>query len=164
MEVHCILELSFAIVYWKTLDVSYLVFYFSGLFAVWNDIFHIDPPKVQPGRDNIDTNFTSKHRTNKIIQVISSFGDYERVSQGVFENYPLLKLKNSSFEGICKCLDWFVFSDLINKQVHSLQNYSISSYLQYAFVVWHFVFATSTRQKINYPNIGYEVGEEIFFV
>lgn len=131
--------------------------YFSGLFAVWNDIFQIERPSVQPGQDSSDTSSTLKIRLNKILQIVSSFGDYERVAQGVFENYPLLKLRDSSFESISKCLEWFIFSDLINKQIHSLQNYSISSYLQYAFVVWHLVFATNAKQKINYPSVGYEV-------
>lgn len=131
------------------------------MFAVWNDIFHIERPTTQPGQDNSDTNCALKTRINKILQIVSSFGDYERVAQGVFENYPLLKLRDSSFESITKCLEWFIFSDLINKQIHSLQNYSLGSYLQYAFVVWHLVFATNVKQKINYPSVGYEVSHDI---
>lgn len=99
---------------------------------------------------------------NKILQVVSSFGDYERVAQGVFENYPLLKVRDSTFEGISKCMEWFIFSDVLSKQIYTLQNYSISSYLQYAFVVWHFVFATHMKQKLSYPSVGYEVSKMYF--
>lgn len=93
----------------------------------------------------------------KILQTVSSFGDYDKVAQGVFENYQSLKLKDSSLEGIGESLEWFVFSDVLNKQVYEQQNYTLSSYLQYAFVVWHFVFATMHSQKLSYPSAGYEV-------
>lgn len=132
---------------------------FSGLFAVWNEIFHIEKPKLPLGEENSLPKNSLQTRMNKILQVVSSFGDYNRVLQGVFENYPLLKLRDSTLEGICKCMEWFIFSDLISEKINTLQNYSISSYLQYAFVVWHFIFATTTKQKLNYPSVSYEVGD-----
>lgn len=143
-------------------DIQYDIFV-SGLFAVWSDIFHIKRTNFESDRDKSDLKHSLQNRMQKILQVVSSFGDYERVSQGVFENYPLLKLRDASFETICKCMDWFVFSDIMSKQIYTLQNYSISSYLQYAFVIWHFAFATTVKQKLNYPNVGYEVSTLFFF-
>ncbi|KAG5874387.1 hypothetical protein JTB14_000687 [Gonioctena quinquepunctata] len=37
---------------------------------------------------------------SKVLQTVSSFGDYERLSQGVFENFPKLKLKDSTMNSI----------------------------------------------------------------
>lgn len=135
---------------------------FLGLFAVWSDIFHIEKSSLQTDKQKSDTKHPLKQRMTKILQVVSSFGDYDRVAQGVFENYPLLKIRDSSFESVCKCMEWFVFNDLMSKQIYILQNYSISPYLQYAFVVWHFVFATHMKQKLNYPSVEYEVSQILF--
>ncbi|XP_018570059.1 chromosome transmission fidelity protein 18 homolog [Anoplophora glabripennis] len=129
----------------------------KGLFSVWQEIFRIEKSKLQSNSANSTSlKETLKSRMKKVLQTVSSFGDYDRVAQGVFENYPLLKLKDSSFEGISECLEWFVFSDVLNKQIYEQQNYSLTSYLQYACVVWHFVFGTTHSQKLNYPSAGYE--------
>lgn len=135
-------------------------FFVLGLFAVWQDIFLIERPKNYDKCEKLETN--TKTRMSKILQVVSSFGDYDRLAQGVFENYPYLKLKDSTIESLCRCMNWFIFSDLINKQIYTMQNYELMNYLQYAFVVWHFIFATSMKQKLNYPSAGYEVSHVIF--
>ncbi|KAJ8979267.1 hypothetical protein NQ317_012737 [Molorchus minor] len=129
----------------------------KGLFSVWNDIFQITKTKSSTNSPKDTQSNNLKFRMAKILHVVSSFGDYERVAQGVFENFPRLKLKDSSLSGISQSLEWFVFTDLINHEIHSLQNYSLTGYLQYAFVVWHFKFATMQHQKLNYPTVAYEV-------
>ncbi|KAJ8915948.1 hypothetical protein NQ315_016624, partial [Exocentrus adspersus] len=128
----------------------------KGLFSVWQSIFKVENSKVPNTTDTNSHKENLKSRMQRILQTVSSFGDYERVAQGVFENYVLLKLKDSSFGGICESLDWFVFSDVLHRQVYEQQNYSLTSYLQYAFVIWHFVFGTTYSQKLNYPSAGYE--------
>uniref|UniRef100_A0A6P7GI80 Chromosome transmission fidelity protein 18 homolog n=1 Tax=Diabrotica virgifera virgifera TaxID=50390 RepID=A0A6P7GI80_DIAVI len=134
----------------------------KGLFTVWQEIFHIVRPKVNP----LVNQTISSHkqmiqaRMAKVLQTICSFGDYDRVAQGVFENFTHLKLKDSTLQGLSQAMDWFVFSDILNKQIYSLQNYSLSSYLPYAFVVWHFLFATPQSQKLNFPTMGYEMKQK----
>lgn len=93
----------------------------------------------------------------KVLKTVNSFGDYEKLAQGVFENYVTMKVKDSSLESTCESLEWFCFSDMLNKQIYTLQNYSLMSYLQYAFVMWHFAFGTHNWNKLNYPSAGYEV-------
>lgn len=94
---------------------------------------------------------------DKVLKTVNSFGDYERLAQGVFENYVAIKVKDTSLESTCESLEWFCFSDMLNKQIHTLQNYSMFSYLQYAFVVWHFAFGSYNWNKLNYPSASYEV-------
>ncbi|XP_056634138.1 chromosome transmission fidelity protein 18 homolog isoform X1 [Diorhabda sublineata] len=134
----------------------------KGLFTVWQEIFNMVRPKINPLVHQTDTvhKQTMRDRMSKILQTVSSFGDYERVAQGVYENMMVLQLKDSSLQGISQALDWFVFSDILNKQIYSLQNYTLGSYLPYAFVVWHFLFATWKSQKLNYPNMGYEMRQK----
>ncbi|CAH0564049.1 unnamed protein product [Brassicogethes aeneus] len=128
----------------------------KGLFSVWEDIFRIERPKMLPGQDIALRNVTLRDRMNKVLQTVSSFGDYERVGQGVFENFPSMKFKDNNMENVCAALDWFGFTDLVSKQIYQLQNYSLGPYLQYAFVQWHFVFGSPNHQKINFPTQGYE--------
>ncbi|CAH1167218.1 unnamed protein product [Phyllotreta striolata] len=131
----------------------------KGLFAVWQDIFQILRPKFNPLYQEKDASKKQNeaNRTTKIFQTISSFGDYERVAQGVHENFISLKLRDSTLEGLSKAMDWFVFNDLISHQIHTTQNYSLSSYLPYGFIVWHFLFATTQAQKLNLPSAGFEM-------
>ncbi|KAK9695050.1 ATPase family associated with various cellular activities (AAA) [Popillia japonica] len=129
----------------------------KGLFAVWDDIFQI--PRIIKKDSDDKRNFDSslKTRMAKVLHTINAFGDYERVTQGVFENYPKMKVKDSTLVGTCEALDWFCLNDQLNKHVLTKQDYSLATYLPYGFVVWHFVFATVNWQRINYPSTSYEI-------
>lgn len=124
----------------------------KGLFSVWNDIFCV-PRKTTAQQSD----FTLKDRCQRVLGVVNSFGDCERVAQGVFENYPGVKVVDPTLRGTCAALEWFGFSDFVNRLVYSMQNYSLATYLQYAFVVWHFVFGSSMKPKIGFPNKNFEV-------
>ncbi|VEN51025.1 unnamed protein product [Callosobruchus maculatus] len=134
----------------------------KGLFSVWQSIFTIEKSNVKSDMQPSSPNYTSlKVRMAKILETVSSFGDYEKLAQGVYENFLSLKVKDSSNRGACIALDWFVFSDLLNKQIHTLQIYDLAAYLPYAFVMWHFLFATAQWQKLNMPSAGYDVSAEL---
>lgn len=120
----------------------------KGLFSVWNDVFCI------PRKSN---DLTLKERSQRVLGVVNAFGDYERVAQGIFENYTTVKIRDPTLGGTCAALEWFCYTDFVNRLVYSLQNYSLATYLQYAFVVWHLVFGSSTKPKIAYPNKSFEV-------
>lgn len=104
-----------------------------------------------------DNGMSLKSRTQKILSTVTSFGDYEKLTQGVFENFPSLRVKDSTLFGTCEAENWFCFSDLMNKQIYAQQNYSLTGYLHYGFVMWHYVFSSLAWQKIMYPSKGYEV-------
>lgn len=136
----------------------------QGLFSVWEKIFHIERPKVKLGTSedaarlagNCD-DMSLKTRMTKVLNAVNTFGDYERLMRGVFENYSTMKIRDSNLNGTCAALEWFCFFDLVNTQIQTTQNYSLSPYLQYGFVIWHFIFASLSWQKINYPSVSYEV-------
>lgn len=68
-------------------------------------------------------------------------------------------MPDPNMNGIVEAIQWFSFSDQIINMINHLQNYSIYSYLQYGFVVWHLLFGSLSRPKIMFPNRGYEVSE-----
>lgn len=125
----------------------------KGLFAVWNEIFEIKRTKKAAVSS---TAATMSERMHNVLNTISSFGDQERLAQGVYENFPTLKINDPFLDGTSTALDWFCFNDVLNKQIHSTQNYSLMGYLNYAFVIWHFAFGSFQKQKLSYPSAGYE--------
>lgn len=131
----------------------------KGLFAVWSEIFEIKRTKKATGSSSVAS---LKERMQNVLNIISSFGDHERVAQGVYENFPLRQISNRRLEAISCALDWFCFNDVLTRQIYSIQNYSLMNYLNYAFVVWHFAFSSSQRQKLVYPSTGYEVSFTFF--
>ncbi|KAJ3646988.1 hypothetical protein Zmor_024542 [Zophobas morio] len=122
----------------------------KGIFSVWQDIFLIERGKGGSKSGGL------RERMGKILDGVNSFGDYEKVAQGVFENYPHMNFKSVDMSETCLALEWFSYSDMLNKEIYSSQNYELARYLQYAFVVWHFVFGSRTWQKLQYPSAGYE--------
>ncbi|XP_076264817.1 chromosome transmission fidelity protein 18 homolog [Rhynchophorus ferrugineus] len=125
----------------------------KGLFAIWREIFEIKRLKKPTGGNSAPT---LKERMQDTLNAVGSFGDHERVAQGVFENFPLLNIKDTNMEETSQALDWFCFNDIFNKYIYTTQNYSLWGYLDYAFVVWHFAFASFQKQKLIYPSAGFE--------
>ncbi|KAK9887792.1 hypothetical protein WA026_000106 [Henosepilachna vigintioctopunctata] len=141
----------------------------NGLFSVWNDIFSIERTKVKrfsvpvaaEGEDVEDYDMSYKARMRKILKVVQSFGDYERLAQGVFENYQEMQFKGSTLDGTCLALDWFCYTDRLNQYIMEQQNYSFSVYLPYAFVVWHYQFSSLNWPKIKFPTEAFEARQKL---
>uniref|UniRef100_A0A182SHQ7 Uncharacterized protein n=1 Tax=Anopheles maculatus TaxID=74869 RepID=A0A182SHQ7_9DIPT len=88
-------------------------------------------------------------------------GDYERLMQGVYENYLHQKMPDADMCGVAEATEWFSFNDRLQRTVNQLQNYAIYPYLAYAFVMWHYLFATLAWPKINFPSKGYEHSQKL---
>ncbi|KAH1026125.1 hypothetical protein HUJ05_010695 [Dendroctonus ponderosae] len=125
----------------------------KGLFSVWSEIFEIKRTRKPSGGSHVQS---AKERMQNILKMISLFGDQERLAQGVYENFGRAHQKDRCIEATSCGLDWFCFNDILTKQIYSDQNYSLTGYLNYAFVVWHFVFASTQKAKLSYPSAGYE--------
>ncbi|KAH8369033.1 hypothetical protein KR200_004514 [Drosophila serrata] len=137
----------------------------QGLFEVWDAIFRIKRPRktLQTDGNKADepvqvtmTNMSVTTRVGNVLDVVHSSGDYERLTQGVYENYLQQKMPDPNFTGVCEALKWFCFTDTVQHQIGRQQNYSVYPYLQYGFVVWHLLFATLAWPKIAFPTRGFE--------
>uniref|UniRef100_A0A6P4F1G0 Chromosome transmission fidelity protein 18 homolog n=1 Tax=Drosophila rhopaloa TaxID=1041015 RepID=A0A6P4F1G0_DRORH len=138
----------------------------QGLFAVWDAIFRIQRPRktLQTDASKSDepaqvtmTNMSVTTRVRNVLDAVHSSGDYERLTQGVYENYLQQKMPDPNFTGVCDALKWFCFTDTVQHQISRQQNYSVYPYLQYGFVVWHLLFATLAWPKISFPTRGFEL-------
>lgn len=75
---------------------------------------------------------------------------------GVYENY-LSQKTDGNFWAIAEACEWFGFTDLLNAQIQSRQNYTVYPYLAYGFAAWHLLFAGISWPKINFPMKDFEV-------
>ncbi|XP_015371775.1 PREDICTED: chromosome transmission fidelity protein 18 homolog [Diuraphis noxia] len=133
----------------------------KGLFTVWQEIFQIKKSCFENNPNSTSDGFSShnnvmKDRINSVLKTVQSYGDYEKLSQGIFENYLSLKPKDSSLTNIAEGLEWFCNFDKTMHVINSSQNYSLFPYLPYNFATWHCLFATFTWPKITYPSAAYE--------
>ncbi|XP_076063248.1 chromosome transmission fidelity protein 18 homolog isoform X2 [Oratosquilla oratoria] len=157
--------------------------YQRSLFNVWRDIFSIPRPKrkrrCNPHEEQLDKSSTtlsdnadadvdeivltspSLWRFNRILQTVQSCGEYDKLTQGWFENFPNMKFKHTSLDPISAGLDWASFTDLVYKEIHHSQSWLLMAYLPYACVTYHHLFATHQRPKIHYPNQQYEANNKL---
>ncbi|XP_053958969.1 chromosome transmission fidelity protein 18 homolog [Anastrepha ludens] len=138
----------------------------QGLFDVWGAVFRIQRPRKQLGKseqnDNAEdiqitmTDMSTSTRVRNVLEVVHGGGDYERLTQGVFENYLHQKMPDPNLTAVVEATKWFSFTDAVQHQINHLQNYTVYPYLQFGFVVWHLLFATLAWPKINFPTKGFE--------
>lgn len=139
----------------------------QGLFDVWGAIFQIKRPQKQLESNNNECaqvvlgNMSTATRMNNVLTVVHAGGDYDRLMQGVYENFLKQKMPDPNLTGVVEACHWFCFSDILNQQINHLQNYTLYPYLQFPFVVWHLLFASLSWPQITFPHQIFEVS--IFF-
>ncbi|XP_049534330.1 chromosome transmission fidelity protein 18 homolog [Anopheles darlingi] len=141
----------------------------KGLFNIWSSIFQIQRPRKTITQD-LDatvtelvtlTDMSASTRMSNVLGVVTMAGDYERLMQGVYENYLHQKMPDADMCGVAEAAEWFCFNDRLQRLVNQHQNYSVYPYLAYAFVMWHYLFATLSWPKINFPSKGYEHSQKL---
>lgn len=141
----------------------------KSLFTAWNSIFQIQRPKKiiknseSNGRVISNSDMSIRTRMANVLDTISSCGEYEKLAQGVHENFLKQKI-HDNIDGIVEACNWFSFNDRVQHKINSLQNYVMYPYLPYAFVSWHFIFASLTYPQISYPQKQYEVSQKLITV
>ncbi|KAF4074880.1 hypothetical protein AMELA_G00228290 [Ameiurus melas] len=134
----------------------------KGLFSVWQEIFQL--PRIKRKRIGGDPFGVfeevglkdGSHRLQHIVHLASSSGEHEKLTQGLYDNFLSMKLKDPSLAGVCSGLDWLCFSDLVNECVFHGQNYSLMRYLPFLPAAFHHLFAANSVPRISYPNSHYE--------
>ncbi|XP_059617862.1 chromosome transmission fidelity protein 18 homolog [Phlebotomus argentipes] len=136
----------------------------KGLFVIWASIFQTQRQKPQvfdATGENTSEMQPQQSRLENIVRVVQSGGDYERLMQGVFENYLNQKIGDAAMRNTSEVCDWFVFADMLQKMINQQQNYAIYPYLPYSFALWHSLLATLQRATIAFPSKGFEVLQKL---
>ncbi|XP_051983119.1 chromosome transmission fidelity protein 18 homolog isoform X2 [Xyrauchen texanus] len=134
----------------------------KGLFSVWQEIFQL--PRLKRKRIGGDPfgGFDEAgpkdgvQRLQHILHVVSSNGEHEKLTQGLYDNFLSMKLKDPGMLGVCAGLDWLCFTDLLNECVLHGQNYTLMRYLPFLPAAFHHLYAANSVPRISYPHSHYE--------
>jgi len=85
-----------------------------------------------------------------------SSGQYEKVAQGLFENYLQVRFKDPSFEVVVSGTEWLEFSDFVEQAVLQRQSYILQGYSPFLSVAFHLFYASQAHSKLRYPSSQYE--------
>ncbi|OWF51090.1 chromosome transmission fidelity protein 18 homolog [Mizuhopecten yessoensis] len=140
-----------------------------SLFSVWNDIFTLPRPKRNRFLNINDlkneewkvNNTSDAARFQNVLQATYSSGEYEKVIQGLFENYLECKYKDPKMEGLNFALDWLCFVDRTNQYIAHKQDYCLLPYIPYVTVTFHMLFASNQAPRIQYPHSQYEASVKL---
>ncbi|KAF9191281.1 hypothetical protein BGZ50_009496 [Haplosporangium sp. Z 11] len=135
----------------------------KSLFSVWEELFQAPYARksrsalkvMEEGRDGLVKDDNNTY-ISRMVTLIQTNGDYEKLMQGCFENYPSMVFHDVAMSKVVECGDWLAFYDQLNTKVSTNFEYEVGGYIAYTIVNFHRFFAGSVRQKIEYPRKDYE--------
>ena len=125
-------------------------------FSVWQDLFQLPRASSKRKFDQEKSAAATESRFQNSLRMVMACGDYEKLQQGVFENYLNAKFKDTRMQNVQLGQDWFCFFDIIHQHIMHSQVYTTMAYLPYNFVATHLLFAASGRFKVTYPTQAFE--------
>ena len=127
----------------------------TTLQTCWNDIFIPVSAKVRRKTQGIDDG----RYVNRLVDSVSSCGEYDRLVQGLFEHYPNLKPLDASLGNVCRTLDWLAYYDRMYGKINENQEFELFGYIPYAIVPWHSHLAApaNSTKPTEWPKADYEV-------
>ncbi|XP_045544672.1 chromosome transmission fidelity protein 18 homolog [Salmo salar] len=141
----------------------------KGIFNLWQEIFQLPRIKRKRVGEELDEGLregggAGEH--DKLTQSLSlsvslclspSFSVcLSLCSQGLYDNFMSMRVKDPSLGGVCEALDWLGFSDGLTQAMLQGQNFSLLRYQPFLPVAFHFLFAHTHVPRINYPHSQYE--------
>ncbi|ORY99715.1 hypothetical protein BCR42DRAFT_430045 [Absidia repens] len=129
-----------------------------SLFATWDDLFtaaHAKKMHHLPKQRGIQAD----RYVRRLADAISTNGDIEKLMQGCFEAYPLMKFHDEALSKLVEMGDWLDFYDHLSHRANNLHDYSVYGYMSYALVNFHRFFAGSVTQehRMEYPKVDFEI-------
>ncbi|GAA5879108.1 hypothetical protein JCM3774_005574 [Rhodotorula dairenensis] len=108
---------------------------------VLNRIFKKPPRKRgAPGVSGVGVD---ERYVARIFRDVQTSGEYEKISQGCFENYLTASGTNAeALPRIVKALDWIWLYDQLDHRLRSEREYELLAYVPFAFVAWYPLFSS----------------------
>ncbi|XP_018394126.1 PREDICTED: chromosome transmission fidelity protein 18 homolog [Cyphomyrmex costatus] len=120
------------------------------LFDSWRSILTI--PMNKEGVLNIS------ERIKNILRTVQN-GETEKLTQGIFHNYP--EICDRKLNNVPTSLEWFQFYDLVISLVTHKQIWSLMPYTNYGFIAWHLYLARIQKMKLSYPTVTNEITQKL---
>ncbi|BFZ03156.1 hypothetical protein BsWGS_06195 [Bradybaena similaris] len=144
----------------------------KSLFSVWHEVFAMPRPKknqfvsiqdlLEGKQENKQTtNITPQARFQHILDVCQSSGEFERVLQGLYENYLEAKSKDPHLNGLNLANEWLCFTDLTMHYTARSQDYSVMKFNSFLPVVFHFLYASYSPSRIQFPHMQTEAHQKL---
>ncbi|KAM7419575.1 hypothetical protein PAMA_016603 [Pampus argenteus] len=136
----------------------------KGFFHLWQEIFQLPRLKrkrIGEGFEETPGSGGGAQRFQHILHLASSSGEYEKVSQGLYENYLSMRVRDPNLQSTCEALDWMSFSDRLNHVILHGQNFTLMKYLPFLSVTFHFLFAHVHVPRISYPHSQQEASSRL---
>ncbi|XP_006814806.1 chromosome transmission fidelity protein 18 homolog, partial [Saccoglossus kowalevskii] len=95
-------------------------------------------------------------RFNNVLHTVTANGEYDKTTQGIFDNFLEVKCKDPYMDAVILGHEWLAMSDRLNQEISHSQNYIFMRYLPFLPVAFHMLFASNSHRRIQYPNTQYE--------
>lgn len=128
----------------------------KSLFSVWEELFCAPNARHKKARNEDD--FDNNKYLGRLTNSVMSNGEIDRIMQGCFESYPLMRFHDVAFQKFCQISEWLEFYDILDDRANFKHEYELYKYLPYPVVNFHRFFAGSTSQEhtVSYPRVEYE--------
>ncbi|XP_045451632.1 chromosome transmission fidelity protein 18 homolog [Melitaea cinxia] len=90
------------------------------------------------------------NETNSILKTIQAAGEYDRIIEGIFENYLTARV-DSRLLIACETMSWLRLYDVINSWTQRTQNYSLYGLLPLCIARCHYLLASRQQTKVKFP-------------
>ncbi|KWU40983.1 P-loop containing nucleoside triphosphate hydrolase protein, partial [Rhodotorula sp. JG-1b] len=122
---------------------------------VLNRIFKKPPRKRgAPGASGVGVD---ERYVARIVRDVQTSGEYEKISQGCFENYLTASGTNAeALPRIVDALDWIWLYDQLDHRLRSEREYELLAYVPFAFVAWYPLFSSQVPNPVELPKTDYE--------
>ncbi|EPQ30324.1 uncharacterized protein PFL1_01850 [Pseudozyma flocculosa PF-1] len=102
---------------------------------------------------------TPQENVNRLIHEIGSCNEYDKLAQGCFEHYPLLRASDDGWRRFRRAHEWLDFGQAVSAKAWSSGggSFELLAYLPWSFVPWHLLFANSVNPLPEYPRVDYEM-------
>lgn len=136
----------------------------KGLFHLWQEIFQLPRTKRKRAAEGIEEAMAAgggAQRFQHVLDLAMSNGEYEKVSQGLYDNFLSMRVRDPNLQSVCEALDWLSFSDRLNQVILHNQNFSLMKYLPFLSVTFHFLFAHTHVPRISYPHSHHDASSRL---
>ncbi|KIR51748.1 chromosome transmission fidelity protein 18 [Cryptococcus gattii Ru294] len=126
----------------------------TTLQTAWKALFVPLAAKKRRAQGNID----DTRYLPRIIPIINSCGEYDKLLLGAFEHYPNLKPLDGTMKNLTKVHEWLAFSDRLQARVTSEQEWELLGYIPWGVGAWypHLASQGNSSKPTDYPKADYE--------